>query len=232
MAERILILVFSVTGIPSRREKILVRCVVVVACCVGVAAWALHDSTEWVHVLQVSAHDPSATKVILQLNACEPDAPITVTETNTDVRVVVNRRWDPSGSNKLCLTGLEINLKTPIGNRRVADAHGSSNVRVEFASAPAPPAAITGSVSEVIGMEAFGTVTGWLVITPTDAILCDTLSADSDSCASDSIHVDFFYASQAKPTDLTTHGSVQVSNSVVTLTGSLKVDTLYVGVTQ
>ena len=118
---------------------------------------------------QVSAQDTSATKLILDLNACVPDAPVTVTETNTEVRVAVNRRWDPSGDNKLCLTGLEINLKTPIGDRRVTDEHGGTQMRVEFHSASAPPTSIVGTVADVKGREAFATVTGWLVLSHAEA---------------------------------------------------------------
>lgn len=144
------------------------------------------------------------------------------TEVNLRIAIFETAAATNCGNNKLCLTGLEINLKTPIGDRRVTDEHGGTQMRVEFHSASAPPTSIVGTAADVKGREAFATVTGWLVLSPDDARLCDTLSTKGDSCKSGSIKVDFSYAPQRRPTGLTTHGNVQVSNSVVTLTGVLE----------
>lgn len=69
MSRRILVNVFGITGRPSRREKILIRTMTALVCCGGVVAWALHDSTQWVHVGSASAQDTSATVVMLDLDA-------------------------------------------------------------------------------------------------------------------------------------------------------------------
>lgn len=209
----------------------MVRSVAVLACFGGAVAWAMHDSTQWVHVVSATAENSAATVVMLAFDACVLNAPVTVTETDTEVRVSVDRRWDPDGDNLACLSGQKIDLQSPLGSRLIVDAHGGSEVPITIASPPTPPTPISGSVADVVGQQAPATVTGWLVVYEGLSLLCDDLSDDGTSGVSASIEVDFSYSPDEQPTDLVTRGEVRVSRHKVTFTGSLKYNFLYVGVT-
>lgn len=91
------------------------------------------------------------------LDACAPGVLISVTETQTEVNVRVDRRWNPTGDNLMCVGHGIVALSAPIGSRHVVDGHGGRDVRLVFESELppyVPPAPIAGSVADVVGHEA------------------------------------------------------------------------------
>jgi hypothetical protein len=102
---------------------------------------------------------------------------------------------------------------------------------VETATVPDVPGRLVGSVAQLTGQEGAATVTGWLVVAADGTYrLCDKVErAPNLRCTGPSLQVDASF----KPWDLpptTAVGAERISTEQVTVSGSLKVDTLYLGV--
>ena len=130
-----------------------------------------------------------------------------------------------------CQSGAIVPLTNPVGTRKVVDDHQHAAIPVDWTPPVTAPPKLSGSVAQVQGKEGPATVTGWVVIDKGGhARLCDALANDATNCGSPTLDVDWSVAQGNPPSDLITRGSSRVSSGPLTLVGSLKDGTLFVGV--
>ncbi len=190
-------------------------------------------NVDWVTIEGASATDPSATSLYVGFDFCATTPP-QVTETLTEVHLLINVKVDKNGAQKACIGGAAVHLSQSIGDRAVIDDRHHRFVKVTFSppvvSTPTPR--LSGSVSELRGKDGNATITAWLLIDAAGAaVMCDGLPGDATTCPGPSIAVDWEAGGTKPPTGLALRDGVQVSDGPITLRGSLKVDILYVGVT-
>lgn len=128
-----------------------------------------------------------------------------------------------------CVGGASVHLAAPVGSRVLIDDRTGMRAPISFL--PPPPSPIAGTVDDVRGHDATATVTGWVVIaTDGSVLMCDTLTGDGTTCASATIVVDWSTGGATMLMNLDQRAGSQVSSDRLTLSGSLKDNTLYVGV--
>ena len=189
------------------------------------------SGVRWVAITDVSAQVDLPTILHVGLDVCAQVPPARVVETATEVRLIVELQHDYSGPQLMCKSVLTVQLQQPIGGRKVIDDHHGRSVEVEMQDPPAPPAKLKGGVRDVLGKEGDATVTAWLLIDQAGAaVFCDDLPASAISCPTPTLAVDWEAGGATPPSDLVQRGPVRVSAAPITLRGSLKIDTLFVGV--
>jgi hypothetical protein len=157
--------------------------------------------------------------------------PSKVVESDTEIRITTMRK-EPSGSTASCGAFENITLAKPIGARTVIDERRHRKVPIIFVGTAEGVHVLVGSVHDVIGNEGDATVTATLIIDPSGAgVMCDDLPDTWTTCVSAPIAVDWTAGNAKPPTGLTKRGTHLVSAKPITLKGSLKANTLYVGVT-
>ena len=123
-----------------------------------------------------------------------------------------------------------MHLDGPLGSRKVIDDRHHREIAVTWTPIT-QPAQLAGSVSELLGHEGAASITAWLFIDQSGAaVLCDDLPDNATTCASPSISIDWATGNATPSTDLVKRGTSSVSAGPITLSGSLKDNTLYVGV--
>jgi hypothetical protein len=189
------------------------------------------SGVRWVAITDVSARVDLPTVLHVGLDVCADVAPPRVVESATEVRLIFDTEHDYSGMQLMCQTVSTVQLQQPIGGRKVIDDHHGRSFEVAMQDPPAPPAKLTGGVRDVLGKEGDATVTAWLLIDQAGAAaFCDDLPASALSCPTPTLAVDWATGGATPPTDLVQRGPVRVSAAPITLRGSLKSDTLFVGV--
>ena len=189
------------------------------------------SGVRWVAITDVSAQVDLPTILHVGLDVCAQVPPARVVETATEVRLIVDLQHDYSGPQLMCKRVLTVQLQEPIGGRKVIDDHHGRSFEVEMQDPPGPPAKLKGGVRDVLGKEGDATVTAWLLIDQAGAaVFCDDLPASAISCPTPTLAVDWEAGGATPPSDLVQRGPVRVSAAPITLRGSLKIDTLFVGV--
>lgn len=188
------------------------------------------SDVRWVTITQVSATDGESSSLFITVDACVDVPPPVVVESNTEVHVLIDLRHDYGGGQTACLGAVEVHLDTPIGTREVIDDRHRREIPVTWT--PITQAVqLAGSVSELLGRDGAARVTGWLLIDQSGvAVMCDDLADNATICRSPSISIDWATGNATPPTDLVKRGANSASVEPITLTGSLKGNTLYVGV--
>ena len=189
------------------------------------------DRTDWLSIGSALATDPSATTLQLMYDACASAQPV-VSETNTEIHLRFDLKFDYGGEQAACIGSAVVHLKLPIGSRTVIDERHHKTVPLEWIPVAVPFPTFKGSVRELRGQEGGATLTAWLVVDAAgDAIMCDDLPPAATKCPGPTIAIDWASGGAQPPTNLVTRGSARVSNEPMTLHGSLKGDILYVGIT-
>jgi hypothetical protein len=187
-------------------------------------------STDWVQVQRVVAPEVGSSTIEVDYDVCSRMPPSKVVESDTEVRITTMMKH-PGGSEKACGSFENITLAKPIGTRKVIDQRRNREVPILFVGTAAP-VHLVGSVHDVIGNQGDATVTAILIIDPSGAgVMCDDLPDFATTCVSAPLAVDWAAGSAKPPTGLTKRGTYLVSAQPITLRGSLKDNTLYVGVT-
>ena len=189
------------------------------------------SDVRWVAIADVSARVDLPTVLRVGLDVCADVAPPRVVESASEVRLIFDTEHDYAGMQLMCQTVSTVQLERPIGGRKVVDDHYGGSFDVFMEDPPGPPPTPTGGVRDVLGKEGFATVTAWLLIDQAGAaVLCDDLPASALSCPTSTLAVDWAAGGATPPTDLVQRGPVRASAAPITLRGSLKSDTLFVGV--
>jgi len=213
-----------VTGVPRIRR--LTTCAFAFAAVLSLASCG----ADWVQVQRVVAPEAGSATIEVNYDVCARMPPSKVVESDTEVRITTMMK-EPSGSTASCGAFENITLAKPIGTRKVIDAHRNRGVPILFVG-KAEPVHLVGSVHDVIGNEGEATVTATLIIDPSGAgVLCDDLPDFATTCVTAPLAVDWSAGNAKPPTGLTKRGTYSVSAKPITLKGSLKANTLYVGVT-
>jgi hypothetical protein len=203
------------------------RALTTVATAAAVVALA-SCGTRWVSITQATATDPSATTLNVSVDACLSLPTPQVTETDAEIRIRIDARIDESKSQKACGSGAVVTLSRAIGARSVVDEHSHNRLTVTFVPPYVTPPPIVGSVAAARGHVGTATITGFVVVDADGhGHMCDELKSDS-VCRSPSIGVDWAIGNATQPA-LVTRGDTRVSATPLTLSGSLKDDVLYVG---
>jgi hypothetical protein len=185
---------------------------------------------DWVQVYSVTAPEVGSATITLDYGICAHMPPSKVVESDTEVRITTMKK-EQTGSTASCGAFENITLSKPIGARTVVDERRHRTVPITFVGTPVP-VHLMGSVHDVIDNEGDATVTATLIIDPSGAaVLCDDLPPIWTSCVSAPLRVDWAAGNAKPPTGLTKRGAYSVSAGPITLSGSLKANTLYVGVT-
>ena len=188
------------------------------------------SDVRWVSINRVDAAGASATELSVQIDVCAVVPYPRVVESATEVHLLIDLKMDYS-SQKACVSAVDVHLAQPIGNRKVIDDRHHRQIPVTSTPPITPVPHLTGSVHQLLGRDADATVTAWLLIDASGAgVLCDDLPPEATVCSSPTMQVDWTAGGLAPPTDLPKRANVSVSAGLVTLEGSLKDDTLYVGV--
>jgi hypothetical protein len=185
----------------------------------------------WVAITDVTARVDLPTILHVGLDVCADVSPPRVVESASEVRLIFDTKHDYAGMQLMCQTVPTVQLQQPIGGRKVIDDRYGRSFDVFMEDPPGPPATPTGGVRDVLGKEGYATVTAWLLIDQAGAaVLCDDLPASAISCPTPSLAVDWSAGGATPPSGLLPRGAVRVSAGPITLRGSLKSDTLFVGV--
>ena len=196
----------------------------------GFVALAACSGVRWVTITEVAATDTDSTTLTVFIDACTEVPPPRVIETESEVHVLIDLKFDYSQDQKSCMSGAEIQLESPIGTRTVINDRHHTEIGITWYPTLTPPPVI-GSVNNLIGQEGSATVTGWLVIDESgSAAMCDNLVDTATRCTSPFISIDWATGNAEPPTDLLARGTSSVSDGPITLTGSLKGNILFVGV--
>lgn len=189
------------------------------------------DATRGVRITSASAAGPGSTTVSVTIDACwlGPKSSIRRRESSTQIHLLIPLEVPIGGDSNACAGGASVQLEAPIGSRVLIDDR--TGMQIPISPVPAPPSPIVGTVDDVRGHEAMATVTGWVVITMDgSAQMCDTLTRTGTACASVPIALDWSTGGASMPTSLDRRDGSRVSHEPLTLSGSLKDNTLYVGV--
>ena len=190
------------------------------------------SQVRWVAITTAIATDPAATSLTISIDGCVGGADLPnprVIESETEVHLLIDLKLD-YGDMKACISGTIVHLAQPIGTRRLIDDRSHRAIPVTW-SPITTPVHLAGSVHELLGQEGDATVTAWLLIDRSGvAVLCDELPSNSTTCPTATMGVDWETGGGTRPTDLHNRGDSMVSAGPISLHGSLKADTLFVGV--
>jgi hypothetical protein len=187
------------------------------------------SQVRWVSITAATATGPASTSLTINIDGCADMPDPRVVESDTEVHLLIDLKLD-YGNMKSCLGGTIVHLARPIGARKVVDDRRHRAIPVTWSPITAP-VHLVGSVHELLGHEGDAAVTAWLLIDRSGvAVLCDDLPSNSTACPTATMGVDWETGGGTRPTDLHNRGDSMVSAGPISLHGSLKADTLFVGV--
>ena len=79
------------------------------------------SAVHWVSITNVEATDRSSTSLGITIDACSQVPAPRVVESDTEVHLLVDLKFDYGADQKLCAGGALVRLAQPIGTRQVID---------------------------------------------------------------------------------------------------------------
>jgi hypothetical protein len=110
-----------------RRTRLTNRVIAAALLTFSVAACS---SVRWVRITGVSTDADAPTTLGVTFDACT-EVSVRVIETDSEVRLIVDKRHDYAGDQKDCAMSTTVELNQPIGERTVIDDRYDRSVKVQ-----------------------------------------------------------------------------------------------------